>query len=164
MDGGINLNEDLQKDNGDLPLKILFNQLTVSNNPSIVSETSKQIAIFLTKNREEAEGIILKLAQFIDSNLSTISIKVIVKVINYILKTLNENTNLLTNLMKSFFPLLTSIISNSELFPEEYNLLTLTIGKIVNRCGSHAAQLIEFQIESIFKNDDHLNKEQKKCA
>ena len=34
--------------------------------------------------------------------------------------------------MKNFFPLLTSIISNSELFPEEYNLLTLTIGKIVN--------------------------------
>ena len=164
MDGGINLNEELQKDNGDLPLKILFNQLTVSNNPSIVSETSKQIAIFLTKNREEAEVNILKLAHFIDSNLSTISIKVIVKVINSILKTLNENTNLLTNLMKNFFPLLTSIISNSELFPEEYNLLTLTIGKIVNRCGSHAAQLIEFQIESIFKNDDHLNKEQKKCA
>ena len=86
MDGGINLNEELQKDNGDLPLKILFNQLTVSNDPSIVSEASKQIAIFLTKKREEAEGIILKLAQFIDSNLSTISIKVIVKVINCILK------------------------------------------------------------------------------
>ena len=66
--------------------------------------------------------------------------------------------------MKNFFPLLTSIISNSELFPEEYNLLTLTIGKIVNWFVSHAAELIEFQIESIFKNDDHLNKEQKKCA
>ena len=162
MDG--TLNEDLQKENDDRTLKILFIQLTNSNDPSIVSETSKQIPIFITKNREEAEGIILKLAQFIDSNLSTISVKVIVKVINSILKTLNENVNLLTNLMKSFFPLLTSIISNSELFPEEYNLLTLTIGKIVNRCGSNAAQLIEFQIESIFKNDDRLVKEQKKCA
>ena len=86
MDGGINLNDDLPKDNQEFQLKILFNQLTVSNDPSIVSEASKQIAIFLTKKREEAEGIILKLAQFIDSNLSTISIKVIVKVINSILK------------------------------------------------------------------------------
>ena len=48
MDG--TLNEDLQKENDDITLKILFNQLTISNNPSIVSETSKQIAIFITKN------------------------------------------------------------------------------------------------------------------
>ena len=62
MDGGINLNDDLPKDNQEFQLKILFNQLTVSNDPSIVSETSKQIAIFLTKNIEEAEVNILKLA------------------------------------------------------------------------------------------------------
>ena len=59
MDG--TLNEDLQKENDDRTLKILFIQLTNSNDPSIVSETSKQIPIFITKNREEAEGIILKL-------------------------------------------------------------------------------------------------------
>ena len=133
-----------------IDIDLVFNQLT-SNNISQINEASRQIAQYLKKNRQDSEEIILRLSQFINSNLKNISLHIIIKIIITILKALStNNNNQIIYIVKNFFPLIISMILYSNWSIEEYDLLTSTLGKIISKCISHSGQLVESHIDFVF--------------
>ena len=92
----------------------IFTHLT-SNNSALIHESTRMIASYLARNRKDAEEVLLSLSRFINSNIKSLSIPIIVKIISNILKTLSETNNIsITHVTKTFFPLLISSHKNPQ--------------------------------------------------
>ena len=92
-----------------IDLLVILSQLR-SNKPIIQEYSAKQVGSFLNKNREYADDIISKIAEFFDKNINDISETLLIKVITNILNVLQENNISMTNFMSKIFPILMHII------------------------------------------------------
>ena len=134
-----------------IDLYVIFTHLT-SNNSALIHESTRMIASYLARNRKDAEEVLLSLSRFINSNIKSLSIPIIVKIISNILKTLSETNNIsITHVTKTFFPLLIGLILFSPWSISEYDSLTKLIGEITLQSGGHAGQLVESHIDSILQ-------------
>ncbi len=82
-------------------LKSKFNQIQDS--------ATKQLAVFINKNRENTDEIISKISQFFNLN-NDITDRVMLKVINNVLKVLTESNSQIINFLNLIFPLLFHIV------------------------------------------------------
>ncbi len=89
-------------------LNNIFNQLK-SKSPPIQDATTKQLAAFINKNREYTDEIISKISHFFNLN-NDIADRVMIKVINNVLKVLTENNAQIINFLNMIFPLLFHIV------------------------------------------------------
>jgi hypothetical protein len=89
-------------------LNSIFNQLK-SRIGSIQEAATKNLATFINKNREYTDEIISKISHFFNLN-NDISDKVMIKVINNVVKILTENNTQIINLLNMIFPLLFHIV------------------------------------------------------
>ena len=89
-------------------LNTIFNQLKNKSN-SIQENATKILANYINKNRENCEEIVLKISHFFNNN-NEISDRLMIKVINSILKVLTENNTQIINFLNMFFPLLFHIV------------------------------------------------------
>ncbi len=85
-------------------LNNIFNQLK-SKSPPIQDATTKQLACFINKNREYTDEIISKISHFFNLN-NDIPDRVMIKVINNVLRVLTENNAQIINFLNMIFPLL----------------------------------------------------------
>jgi len=90
-------------------LNIIFAQLK-SKVYSTQDLATKQLANYINKNRDNCEEIVSKISHFFNMN-NEIPDKVMIKVINNILKVLTENNTQIINFLNMFFPLLFHIVS-----------------------------------------------------
>jgi hypothetical protein len=89
-------------------LNNIFSQLK-SKNFSVQESSTKQLAIFINKNRENIDEIISKISHFFNLN-NDISDRVMIKVINNVLKVLTESNTQIINFLNMIFPLLFHIV------------------------------------------------------
>jgi hypothetical protein len=89
-------------------LNNIFNQLK-SKSPPIQDATTKQLAGFINKNREYTDEIISKISHFFNLN-NDIPDRVMIKVINNVLRVLTENNAQIINFLNMIFPLLFHIV------------------------------------------------------
>ncbi len=89
-------------------LNSIFNQLK-SRIGSIQEAATKNLATFINKNREYTDEIISKISHFFNLN-NDISDKVMIKVINNVVKILTENNTQIINFLNMIFPLLFHIV------------------------------------------------------
>ena len=139
-----------------IDLLVILSQLR-SNKPIIQEYSAKQVGSFLNKNREYADDIISKIAEFFDKNINDISETLLIKVITNILNVLQENNISMTNFMSKIFPILMHIIYYCNRTIEQYDIVTKVIGNLINKCGIYTSQIIESHVNSIF---DKFKKEQ----
>lgn len=139
-----------------IDLLVILSQLK-SNKPLIQEYSSNQVASFLNKNREYADDIITKVAEYFDKNINEISESLLIKVITNILNVLQENNISITNFMSKIFPILMHIIYYCNRNIEQYDIVTKVIGNLINKCGTYTSQIIESHVNSIF---DKFKKEQ----
>jgi hypothetical protein len=85
-------------------LNNIFNQLK-SKSPQVQDSTTKNLAVFINKNRENTDEIISKISHFFNLN-NDIADRVMIKVINNVLKVLTENNAQIINFLNMIFPLL----------------------------------------------------------
>ena len=139
-----------------IDLLVILSQLK-SNKPLIQEYSSNQVASFLNKNREYADDIITKVAEYFDKNINEISESLLIKVITNILNVLQENNISITNFISKIFPILMHIIYYCNRNIEQYDIVTKVIGNLINKCGTYTSQIIESHVNSIF---DKFKKEQ----
>ena len=134
-----------------IDLYLIITHLT-SKNPSQIEESIRAISLYLSHNRKDAEEVISRLSQFINSNIKSLTIPIIVKLITSILKTLADTNNVqISHIAKNLFPLLISIIMSSKWTINEYDALTALVGLITYESGGHIGQVVESHIDSIFQ-------------
>lgn len=93
-------------------LNNIFNQLK-HKNVSVQETAIKQLAQFINKNRENCDEIISKISHFFNLN-NDISDRLMIKVINSVLKVLTENNTQIINFLNLIFPLLFHIVFYSN--------------------------------------------------
>jgi hypothetical protein len=93
-------------------LNNIFNQLKSKNLP-VQEASTKQLAIFINKYREHCDEIISKISQFFNLN-NDIPDKLMIRVINCVLKVLTENNTQIINFLNLIFPLLFHIVFYSN--------------------------------------------------
>ena len=93
-------------------LNNIFNQLK-NKNITVQETATKQLAHFINKYREQCDEIISKISQFFNVN-SDISDRLMIKVINSVLKVLTENNTQIINFLNLIFPLLFHIVFYSN--------------------------------------------------
>jgi hypothetical protein len=89
-------------------LNNIFQQLKTKNS-AIQEAGTKQLACFINKNREYTDEIISKISHFFNLN-NDIPDKLMIKVINTVLKVLTENNAQIINFLNMIFPLLFHIL------------------------------------------------------
>ena len=95
-----------------IDLYLIITHLT-SKNPSQIEESIRAISLYLSHNRKDAEEVISRLSQFINSNIKSLTIPIIVKLITSILKTLADTNNVqISHIAKNLFPLLINFLLN----------------------------------------------------
>jgi len=93
-------------------LNVIIAQLK-SKSYSTQDLATKQLANYINKNRENCEEIVSKISHFFNMN-NEIPDKVMIKVINNILRVLTENNTQIINFLNMFFPLLFHIVSHAN--------------------------------------------------
>jgi hypothetical protein len=93
-------------------LNNIFNQLK-SKNISVQDTAIKQLHYFFNKYRENSDEVISKISQFFNIN-SDIPDRLMIKVINTVLKILTENNMQIINFLNLIFPLLFHIVFYSN--------------------------------------------------
>lgn len=83
-----------------------------SKNLQIQDNTTKQLSIFIQKNRENFDEIITKISHFF--NLNEVSDKIMIKVINDVLKIFTENNTQIINFLNMVLPLLFHIVYHNN--------------------------------------------------
>ncbi len=83
-----------------------------SKNIQIQDNTTKQLSIFIQKNRENFDEIITKISHFF--NLNEVSDKIMIKVINDVLKIFTENNTQIINFLNMVLPLLFHIVYHNN--------------------------------------------------
>ena len=92
-------------------LNNIFGQLKSKNN-QIQDNATKQLAIFIQKNRENFDEIITKISHFF--NMHDINDKIMIKVINDVLKIFTENNTQIINFLNMVLPLLFHIVYHNN--------------------------------------------------
>ena len=91
-----------------IELNNIFQQLKTKTTLTQEAGT-KQLASFINKNRENTDEIISKISHFFNLN-NEIPDKLMIKVINTVLKVLTENNTQIINFLNMIFPLLFHIL------------------------------------------------------
>ncbi len=91
-----------------IELNNIFQQLKTKT-PLTQEAGTKQLASFINKNRENTDEIISKISHFFNLN-NEIPDKLMIKVINTVLKVLTENNTQIINFLNMIFPLLFHIL------------------------------------------------------
>jgi hypothetical protein len=93
-------------------LNNIFNQFK-NKNITVQDAGIKQLHYFFNKYREESDEIISKISQFFNMNSDTPD-RLMIKVINTVLKILTENNMQIINFLNLIFPLLFHIVFYSN--------------------------------------------------
>ena len=92
-------------------LNNIFGQMK-SKTVQIQDNATKQFSIFIQKNRENFDEIIQKISNFF--NLHEVYDKIMIKVINDVLKIFPENNTQIINFLHMVLPLLSHIIFHNN--------------------------------------------------
>ena len=92
-------------------LNNIFGQMK-SKTVQIQDNATKQFSIFIQKNRENFDEIIQKISNFF--NLHEVNDKIMIKVINDVLKIFPENNTQIINFLHMVLPLLSHIIFHNN--------------------------------------------------
>lgn len=83
-----------------------------SKNPQVQENSVKQLSLFIQKNRENFDDIIVKISHFF--NVNEINDKIMIKVINDVLKIFTENNTQIINFLNMVLPLLFHIVYHNN--------------------------------------------------
>ena len=103
-----------------IELNLILNSLK-SKSSSVNEAAIKQLTSFINKYREYTDDIVSKITQFFNGN-TDVSDKVMIKVINSVLKVLTEKNTQIINFLNLIFPLLFHIIFYANRSIEYYKL------------------------------------------
>lgn len=130
-------------------------QLLKSKSIPIQDQAAKQLALFISRNRNSSEDMIPKISQVFNSS-NEIGDRVMIKVIQNVIQVLTNSNNQMINFLNIIFPLLFHIVFYANRNPEEFRIITKMIGNLVIVGGNHTCQIIESNIDSLF---DKFNSE-----
>jgi len=130
-------------------LNNIFNQL-ISKNLNTQETASKQLALFIHRNREFTEEIIPKISKFFSTKENELSDRVMIRSINNVINILTANNTQILNFLNMILPLLFRIIFQANRQIHEFDLIIKTIGNLIIIGGNHTSQISECYITSLF--------------
>ncbi len=132
-----------------LELTNIFNQL-INKNQHTQDTASKQLALFIHRNREYSDDIVSKITRFFSSKENELSDRVMIKSINNVINILKANNTQILNFLSMILPILFHIIFHANRQIHEFDLIIKTIGNLIIIGGNHTAQIIESYISALF--------------